>query len=75
MAEKVEVQVRTICTFFAPFADQTMPNIAKDCHENKKNKSSKNKHYASKYAEIEAQKFNDKNIIHLPRQNINLYDF
>ena len=39
-----------------------------DCHENKKNKSSKNMLYASKYAEIEVQKLNDKNIIRLPRQ-------
>ena len=38
--------------------------------ENKKNKSSKNKLYASKYAEIEVQKLNDKNFIRLPRQNL-----
>lgn len=45
-----------------------MPNIAKDCHENKKNKSSKNELNASKYAEIEVQKLNDKNFIRMPRQ-------
>jgi hypothetical protein len=39
--------------FFAPFAGQTMPNIAKDCHENEKNTLDKNRLKASRYAEIE----------------------
>ena len=47
-----------------------MPNIAKDCHENKSNTSDKNWLKASKYAEIEVQKLNDKNFIRLPRQDL-----